>query len=368
MEYLMNDNFYAVIMAGGGGTRLWPLSRKNTPKQLVSLDGENTLFQIAVDRLLGLFPAERIFVVTSQEQADTFQKDTPIIPADNYVIEPNGKDTAAAIGLAAVALRQRDPQAVMAVVTADHFIEREGRFLHVLRSAYQVAEEGYLVTLGIQPTFPSTGFGYIQQGSYLGTYEDIVVFKAESFKEKPDEATARSFIASEDHSWNSGMFIWQVNQILAEIERQMPSLHQVLTVISQAWGAPNYEETMLAAWKTLTKISIDFGVMEGAESVAVIPARGLGWSDVGNWNAVHEVLPKSAEGNVVNAEDYILLDTEGSLIYSDKGNDRLLVALGVKDLIIADIGNVLLVCNKNNAQGVREIVKQLEKEGKTRYL
>ena len=364
----MDDNYYAVIMAGGGGTRLWPLSRKDTPKQLVSLDGENTLFQIAVQRLLGLFPAERIFVVTSQSQADIFQKDTPIIPAENYVIEPNGKDTAAAIGLAAVALRQRDPEAIMAVVTADHFIEREGRFLHVLRSAYQVAQQGHLVTLGIQPTFPSTGFGYIQQGSYLGTFEDIVVFKAESFKEKPDEATARKFIISEDHSWNSGMFIWQVEKILAEIERQMPTLHQALTTISAAWGTPNFKETMLKAWETLTKISIDFGIMEGAESVAVIPARGLGWSDVGDWNAVHEVLQKSAEGNVVNAEDYILVETEDSLIYSDKGNQRLLVALGVKDLIIADLGNVVLVCNKHNTQAVREIVKQLEREGKTRYL
>ena len=169
----MNDHYYAVIMAGGGGTRLWPLSRKDKPKQMLKLDGERTLFEIAVDRLLGLFPADRILVVTSGHQAEIFQQNQPEIPVENYIIEPSGRDTAAAIGLAAVFLKMRDPDAIMAVVTADHYIEREGRFLHVLRAAEQVADEGYLVTLGIQPTFPSTGFGYIQQGSYLGTYENI---------------------------------------------------------------------------------------------------------------------------------------------------------------------------------------------------
>jgi mannose-1-phosphate guanylyltransferase len=364
----MEQNYYAVIMAGGGGTRLWPLSRKDKPKQLVKLDGENTLFQIAVERLLGLFPAERIMVITSQSQADVFQQDTPIIPQENYVIEPSGRDTAAAIGLAAVALRQRDPQAVMAVVTADHFIEREGRFLHVLRAAYQVAEEDYLVTLGIQPTFPSTGFGYIQQGAYLGTYEDIIAFKAESFKEKPDEETAREFIEREDHSWNSGMFIWRVANVLAEIERQMPQLHQALTEISAAFGTDAYQQTLARVWDGLKKISIDFGIMEGAKSVAVIPARGLGWSDVGNWNAVHDVLTQSAEGNVIVASDHIVMNTEGSLIFKNGGHRRLIVALGVKDLVIADMDNVLLVCDKNAAQDVRQVVQKLKEEGKTEYL
>ena len=364
----MENNYYAVIMAGGGGTRLWPLSRQNKPKQMVKLDGERTLFQIAVERLLGLFPAERILVVTSASQAEIFQVDTPIIPAENYVIEPSGRDTAAAIGLAAVALRQRDPSAVMAVVTADHFIEREGRFLHVLRAAYQVAQEDYLVTLGIQPTFPSTGFGYIQQGAYLGTFEDVIAFKAESFKEKPDEETARKFIETEDHSWNSGMFIWKVGNVLAEMERQMPELHQALSEITAAWGTDARQQTLEKVWNSLKKISIDFGIMEGAESVAVIAARGLGWSDVGSWNAVHDVLTQSAEGNVVVAGDHIVMDTSGSLIYANGEKERLIVALGVEDLVIADMGNVLLVCSRTSAQDVRQIVNRLKEEGKTTYL
>ncbi len=364
----MNDHYFAVILAGGGGTRLWPLSRKDKPKQMLKLDGERTLFEVAVDRLLGLFPADRIMVVTSEPQAQTFQTELPEIPVENYVIEPSGKDTAAAIGLAAVALKKRDPQAVMAVVTADHYIEREGRFLHVLRAAGQVAEEGYLVTLGIQPTFPSTGFGYIQQGSYLGTYENIVVFKAGSFKEKPDARKAIEFLEAEDHSWNSGMFIWQVEKVLAEIQRQMPQLNKALEKISAAWGRPEYRDVINKVWSKLDKVSIDFGVMEGAQNVAVIPARGLGWSDVGSWNAVYEVLPKTAEGNVINCTDHISADTSNSLVFANGESDRLIVTLGISDMVIVDTKDVLMVCDKSYAQKVRDVVNQLNEKGKKNYL
>jgi mannose-1-phosphate guanylyltransferase len=364
----MNDHYYAVILAGGGGTRLWPLSRKDKPKQMLKLDGERTLFEVAVDRLLGLFPADRVMVVTSESQAQAFQKELPEIPVENYVIEPSGRDTAAAIGLAAVALKKRDPQAVMAVVTADHYIEREGRFLHVLRAAGQVAEEGYLVTLGIQPTFPSTGFGYIQQGSYLGTYENIVVFKAGSFKEKPDARKAIEFLEAEDHSWNSGMFIWQVEKVLTEIQHQMPQLNKALEKISAAWGRPEYQEVINKVWSKLDKVSIDFGIMEGAQNVAVIPARGLGWSDVGSWNAVYEVLPKTAEGNVINCTDHISADTSNSLVFANGESDRLIVTLGIADMVIVDTKDVLMVCDKAYAQKVRDVVNQLNEKGKKNYL
>lgn len=364
----MNEHYYAVIMAGGGGTRLWPLSRKDKPKQMLKLDGERTLFEIAVDRLLGLFPADRILVVTSGYQAEIFQQNQPEIPVENYIIEPSGRDTAAAIGLAAVFLKMRDPDAIMAVVTADHYIEREGRFLHVLRAAEQVADEGYLVTLGIQPTFPSTGFGYIQQGSYLGTYENIVVFKAGSFKEKPNARKAIEFLEAEDHSWNSGMFIWHVDKILGEIERQMPQLDEVLKQLVAAWDTPEYQNVLNQVWHKLDKVSIDFGIMEGAENVAVIPARGLGWSDVGSWNAVYEVLPKSAEGNVINCLDYLSADTNDSLVFANGESDRLIVTLGVSDLVIVDTKDVLMVCKKSSAQKVRDIVNQLNEKGKKHYL
>lgn len=364
----MNRNYYAVIMAGGGGTRLWPLSRKDSPKQTLKLAGDRSLFEIAVDRLLGHFPADRILVVTSAPLAAHFQQDKPDIPVENYIIEPSGKNTAAAIGLAAVTLKMRDPDAVMAVVTADHFIEREGRFLHVLRAAGEVAELGHLVTLGIQPTFPATGFGYIQQGAYLGTFENIVVFKAERFKEKPDEKTAIEFIEGEDHSWNSGMFIWQVDKIMAEIERQMPQLDGVLNAIASAWDTPAIQAVLEREWETLDKVSIDFGIMEGAEDVAVIPARGLGWSDVGSWNAVYDVLPKSAEGNVLNCEDHIARNTQNTMVFAAEDCERLIVTLGIENLVVVDTPNVLMICDQEHAQDVKAVVDELKEKGLTQFL
>jgi mannose-1-phosphate guanylyltransferase len=364
----MDNHYYAMIMAGGGGTRLWPLSRKDRPKQMLKLAGDRTLFQVAVDRLLGLFPGDNILVVTSAFQAEIFKQQSPEIPAENFIIEPDGRDTAAAIGLAAITLQQRDPEAVMAVVTADHFIEREGRFLHVLRAAQQVAAEGHLVTLGIQPTFPSTGFGYIQQGSYLGTYENIVVFKALNFKEKPDAETAVKFIEGEDHSWNSGMFIWKISQVLKEFERQMPKLFSALTEIGDAYGKEDFDDVLRREWQKLDKVSIDFGIMEGAENVAVIPAKGLGWSDVGSWNAVFDALPRDADGNVVNAQHHISEDTKNSLVFTNGLSDRLIVTIGVEDLIVVDTGDVIMVCDNDHAQDVKKIVGKLKDTDEENYL
>jgi mannose-1-phosphate guanylyltransferase len=335
---------------------------------MLKLAGERTLFQVAVDRLLGLFPADHILVVTSEFQAGVFQQQSPEIPAENYIIEPEGRDTAAAIGLAAIVLQERDPEAIMAVVTADHFIEREGRFLHVLRAAQQVASEGHLVTLGIQPTFPSTGFGYIQQGSYLGTHENIVVFKALNFKEKPDAETAVKFIEGEDHSWNSGMFIWQISQVLAEFERQMPKLFKALSKIGAAYGKEDYDMVLRQEWKKLDKVSIDFGIMEGAENVAVIPARGLGWSDVGSWNAVYDALPHDSDGNVFNVQHHISEETKNSLVFTNGLSDRLIVTIGVEDLIVVDTGDVIMVCDQDHAQNVKSIVTRLKDLNQTDYL
>lgn len=364
----MSEHYYAVIMAGGGGTRLWPLSRNSRPKQMLKLEGDRTLFQVAVDRLVGLFPLERIYVVTSQDQAAVFQQHSPEIPPENYIIEPSGKDTAAAIGLAAMALHAKDPQAIMAVVTADHFIDNVGRFLHALRTAEEVAAKGYLVTMGILPTFPSTGFGYIQQGDYLGTFEGIVVFEALSFKEKPDRETALKFVEDQDHSWNSGMFIWQAGQVLGEIERQMPKLDKVLKAAERALGTEDYPKVLRKAWKKLEKVSIDFGIMEGARNVAVIPAKGLGWNDVGSWNALFDVLKADEHGNVFNCKQHLNLDARGTLVFANPEVERLIVTIGVKDLVVVDTGDVMLVCSKDRAQDVRQVVKTLAEQGKQHYL
>ena len=364
----MTENYYAVIMAGGGGTRLWPLSRQDRPKQMLSLVDEYTLFQTSVNRLKDLFPPERIFVVTSAPMAVQFQAQSPEIPAENYIIEPAPRDTAAAVALSSVAIKAHDPNGVMAVVTADHFIEHEDRFLKVLQAAQAAAEQGYLVTLGIQPSFPATGFGYIQQGNYLGNFEGIDAFHALSFKEKPDKATAEQFLETEDHSWNSGMFIWRVDDVLAEFERQMPKLYAAVSEVLDVWHTPERSAVLERVWQDLEKVSVDYGIMEQAEKVAVIPARGLGWSDVGSWNALFDVLPADAAGNIVKAEEYLNLNSSGTLIHANGGQQRMIVTIGVQDLVIVDTEDVLLVCNKEQAQDVRQIVNLLKEQGKKKHL
>ncbi len=359
--------YYAVIMAGGGGTRLWPLSRQARPKQMLELVGEGSMFQIAVDRLKGLFPPERILVVTSAEQAAQLQPQAPEIPAQNFVVEPGPRDTAAAIGLAAVAIQHRDPQAVMAVLTADHYIGNVEHFLNLLRAAKVVAGEGYLVTLGIEPDYPATGYGYIQSGELIGTYQDLDAYRVVRFREKPDEDNAKKMIAGGDHAWNSGMFVWRVERVMEEFASQMPALSAVLEEIAAAWGAPDQSEVTQRVWFDLEKKSIDFGIMEGAQQVAVLPAKDLAWSDIGSWDALFDVLPQNGSGNVILGENQYALDTNNSLLYL-KESERLVVTIGLEDIVIVDTGDVLLVCKKDQAQKVRLIIQHLKESQGQKYI
>jgi mannose-1-phosphate guanylyltransferase len=358
----MSDNYYAVIMAGGGGTRLWPLSRKAKPKQMLQLIDERSLFQVAVERLGDLFPPERILVVTVADQAAALQQQAPDIPVENYLIEPMARGTASVVGLAGIALRHRDPDAVMAILTSDHFIGNVDKFLQLLRTAEQVAIDGYLVTLGIEPTSPSTAYGYIQQGDLIGSYQGLNVYQALRFKEKPDDAQAVSLLASGDHAWNSGMFVWQADQILGEFARQMPQLYGQLENISRAWGTPDQDQVLHREWSEIVPETIDYGIMEGARKVAVIPAGGLNWNDVGSWDSFFEVLTPDQTGNIVIGGQHIGLDTSDSLVYQNDG-DRLVVTIGIENIVVVDTGDVLLVCQKDDAQKVRQVVSQLRASG-----
>ena len=353
--------YYAVIMAGGGGTRLWPLSRKAKPKQMLKLVDERTLFQAAVERLDGLFPPENIYVVTVEAQAAELQAQAPQIPAENYLLEPMPRGTASVVGFAAVAIQHRDPDASMAVLTADHIIKNEAQYRQLLESAYDAAQDGYLVTLGITPTYPATGYGYIQQGEALGVYRGLPVYRALRFREKPSEAQAREMLAGGDHTWNSGMFIWRVDRILDEFARQMPELHQKLAEISEAWGQPQAPEVIRRVWPTLQPQTIDFGIMENARQMAVIPAQGLGWSDVGSWDALFDVLPADGDGNIVMGGMHVPVDTRDTLIYMNQEH-HLIVTIGVQDLVVVDTGDVVLVCHKDQAQKVRQVVDRLKRE------
>ena len=360
----MYEHFYAVIMAGGGGTRLWPLSRKARPKQMLRLLDERSLFQTSVERLAGLFPCERIFVVTVAEQAEELKVHCPDIPAENFLLEPMPRGTASVVGLAAIALRHRDPQAVMAILTSDHYIGNEPGFRRTLATAYDVARDGYLVTLGITPTYAATGYGYIQQGSLLKTYSGMDVFEVTWFKEKPDESHAKHMLATGSHVWNSGMFVWSVERILEEFNRQMPELYTNLQHISEVLDTPKEKEIIGSVWRNLWIETIDYGIMEGAEQVVVLPAAELNWSDVGSWDSLFDVLPADQNGNIVMGGAHIGLETHESLVYVNQEH-RLIVTIGVDDLVVVDTGDVLLVCRKDQAQKVRQVVDQLKKSGDT---
>ena len=355
----MFDHYYAVIMAGGGGTRLWPLSRQAQPKQMLRLIDERSLFQIAVHRLAGVFPPERILVVTVADQAAELRQQTPDIPAENFLLEPMPRGTASVIGLAGIFLKERDPQAVMAVLTSDHFIGNEDKFKRLLSAGLHVALDGYLVTLGIEPTSPATGYGYIQRGESIGTYDGLSAYHVLRFKEKPGETQAMAMLTSGDHAWNSGMFVWQVSQIMEEFARQMPDLSARLEIISQAWNTPDRQVVLEREWPAIKAETIDFGIMEGAGKVAVIPAEGLNWSDVGSWDSLFDVLNPDQDGNIVIGKKHIELETSDSLIYSNQDR-RLIVTIGIENLVVVDTGDVLLVCSKTQAQKVRLIVNQLK--------
>jgi mannose-1-phosphate guanylyltransferase len=358
----MYENYYAVIMAGGGGTRLWPLSRLDRPKQMLSLGGERSLFQVAVDRLAGIFPPERILVMTVEDQVPGLLAQAPAIPEENFLLETLPRGTASVVGYAAAVLNQKDPQSVMAVLTADHIIGNLKLFQHILTAAYQVAEEDYLVTLGINPTYPATGYGYIKKGNSIGVYQDMEAYQVVEFTEKPGPPEAEKMLSSGKYVWNSGMFIWKTSAILDEITRQMPDLYSRLAFIKEVWDTPEREETIRRVWPEIKPQTIDFGIMENAHKVAVIPARDLDWNDVGSWEALFDLLPADENGNIVEGSEHLSLDTSGTIIYV-AGNPRTVVTIGVEDLIIVDTGDVLLVCSRTQAQDVRQAVKLLKESG-----
>lgn len=355
--------YYAVIMAGGTGTRLWPLSRRACPKQSLKLVGERTMFQYAVDRVLPQFGAQCVLVVAPEAYVSTLSAQAPELPNENFIVEPEGRGTAPCIGLAAVHLRRRDPAATMAVLTADHHVRDAECFRRVLKAAARVAADGYLVTLGIKPSGPVTGYGYIQQGERLGTVEGFDVFQAARFTEKPDLQTAQRMVESGAYSWNSGMFIWQVERILEEFKRQMPDLYGQLIEIEASVGTAAYQTTIARVWPGVTRQTIDYGIMEGARKVAVIPVD-IGWSDIGSWASLAELWPADAAGNIV-AGHHVGRDTRDTVIF---GGERLIATIGLQNVVIVDAGDAILICARGREQEVRELVQQLERERKEAYL
>lgn len=351
---------YAVIPAGGSGTRLWPASRKGQPKFLLPLPGPRSMLQTTIDRLAPLMPYSSMYVVTGSAHAVAVARQLPELPEGNIVVEPAPRGTGPAIGLGAALIARREPDAVMGSFAADHYVAEPERFRAAVLAAVQAAEQGYLVTIGIKPTYPETGYGYIRCGHPLFERDGLVIHEVEEFKEKPDRHTAEAYLQSGRYLWNASMFVWRASTLLETMRRLLPEVYQALEQIAGIWGEPGYEEKLAELWTQLPEVTIDHGIMERAERVAVVPAD-FGWTDLGDWHSLGELLGASDGATIGVGCPVIAEDTESTLVY---GSGRTVVTLGVRNLVIVDTEDVVLVCDRSRAQDVRRIVRRLEEEGR----
>jgi mannose-1-phosphate guanylyltransferase len=350
---------YVVILAGGSGTRLWPRSRRNYPKHLLELIGDRSMLQATFDRVHEVVPAHNVLVVTEQSHAGAIRDQLPELPADNLLVEPVRRGTGPAIGWAAAHIQRRDPDGVMAVFPSDHVIVHGDEFKAVLLLAAELAvATDALLTFGIQPAQPSTEFGYIHRGQRHTQRDGRDVYWVESFEEKPSAERARQFVDSGEYFWNSGMFCWKASVILHEIERFIPNLYQGLRKIGD--GADVGQ-----VYPTLPKDTIDYAVLEKADRVLVVPAD-IGWSDVGTWSALLDVLAAELDANVTLAGGELLaIDTRNTLVCAP---GKLVATVGVENLVIVDSDTALLVCHRDRAGEVKRIVEQLEAAAREEHL
>lgn len=357
---------YVVIMAGGRGERFWPMSRLARPKQLLSIVGEKPMLTQTIERLSGLVEPENIFVITNTEQRDALLEVCPVLDPAKVVGEPVGRDTAAAVGLAAVLVRREDPGATFAMLPADAVIHDAEGLCATLETAFQAAEaQAVLATVGITADFPATGYGYIQQGAKLGDFAGREVFKVQRFVEKPDEATARGYLESGDYFWNAGMFIWSVAAIAAELQKSTPGLWKALQAIDAGLEAGQDLDSLLAEhYPNLEKISVDYAIIEKAGNVVMVES-GFDWDDVGEWPAVARHYPADKSGNVVRGSAE-LADARGNIVYC-QDDGHLIALLGVENLIVVKTGDATLICHKDKAQDLKALVKTIG-EKDTSYL
>jgi len=346
---------YAVIMAGGKGERFWPLSTSKKPKQLLALVGEKPLISQAVDRLQGLVPPENVFVVTNADLVDVTREAAPQLPAENIVGEPIGRDTAAAVACGGALVKARDEEGVFAVLTADQVMGDLDLFFSTLKGGMDLAETNdILVTIGIKPTYPATGFGYIESGDAFDAQEGIEFRKASRFVEKPDEATASAYLETGRFYWNSGMFIWSVPSLEKAFQRHSPEMHELMGTLTTYAKAGKIVEGMDKTYPLLGKISVDYALMEKAENI-VMACGIFAWDDVGSWPALENHFEQDASGNtfIGSVES---LDSSGNIIVSA---DRLTAVIGVKDLVVVQADGVTLVCPKDRAQDIKKMVVAL---------
>lgn len=350
----------AVMLAGGSGTRFWPLSRKERPKQFLPLTGGKTLLEETFRRAARFSKPEQVFVVCGPAHARPAKKLLPNVPPHNILVEPVPRNTAPAIGLAALHAAAKDPRSVVAVLPSDHHVADAPGFQRALEQAAEVAEQGRIVTLGIRPTRPDTGFGYIRTGAPL----EGAALTVRAFVEKPDAATARGYVASGDYVWNAGIFVFRADVMLEAFARYMPELSAGLMKLGKSLGKRTHASALARVFPRLPSMSIDYGVAERADNMAVIPGD-FGWSDVGAFSALPEVRKVDGRGNVVSGGGALVLDCDGCVALA---TDRPMALVGLRDVVAVDAGDAVLVLPKERSQDVRQVVEALQKRGLRQYL
>src|SRR3984957_1378740 len=360
----MNRHHYVVIMAGGIGSRFWPMSRQDFPKQFLDiLNTGKTLIQWTYERFASFIPAKNIYVVTSHEYSEIVRDQLPQLPPENILGEPSRKNTAPCIAYMSFKLQQMDPKASLIVAPADHLILDNTAFTKVcLESLDFVNKHSAFITLGIKPTYPNTGYGYIQYEQHSVSDN---VYKVKTFTEKPNLELAKTFLASGDFLWNAGIFVWQVKTIIQAFEKYLPEMYDVFSADKDKFNTPGEKKALEHIYPLCTNISIDFGIMEKADNVYVIPSS-FGWSDLGTWNSAYENLEKDEWGNAIAGDSVLVIDAKNCIVHS--GNKNLMVLQGLDDFIIVDTQDVLLVCKREKEQEIKDYVAEVRREIGDEYL
>ena len=352
----------ALIMAGGHGERFWPRSRRNLPKQFLSLtDDGRTMIQLTVDRISSVVNIEDTFVVTNKDYKGLVRQQLPELPEENIICEPVGRNTAPCIGLGAVHIAKKYEDAIMVVLPSDHLIKYNSMFLATLKNAYEVAEKNNnLVTIGITPDYPETGYGYIKFNSN-NCYK--TAFAVERFVEKPNLELAKEYLATEEYLWNSGIFVWKVSSILKNIKKFMPELYQGLLCIKESIATIDNEVVLSKEYQGFDSVSIDYGIMEQAKDIYTLPGT-FGWSDVGSWLAVEKIQKTNEFGNIING-NVITIDTKNCII---EGSEKLLAVVGIDNIVIVDSNDATLICKKDSTNNIKKVIENLKVCNRTEYL
>jgi mannose-1-phosphate guanylyltransferase len=354
---------HAVIMAGGAGVRLWPLSRKSRPKQLLRLFGGTSLLRQSYERVASMLGPEQIHVITGKQHLPMVTAELPELPAENLIGEPVGRDTACAIGLASSVVAGKDPEAVIGIFTADHIITPTSCFCGAVERAFVAAEQNTdaLVTMGIRPTRPDTNYGYIWRGERISEG----VFLVKKFTEKPSMTKAMKYLAGGEYYWNSGMFTWQAATILEQLKTHLPSTSKAIREIARAWSTDERDQTLERLYPNLMKISIDFAVMEKAQRVLVVE-MGCHWVDVGSWPALESIVHADDDGNLSTEEHVVHLGSRGNIVVSEE--KHLIATIGVNDLVIVHSPDATLICKKRDAGSIKELVDNVQSKYDAEYL